>query len=381
VHQCPLAGNVLVLNDSGQIVADEPLVPVTIGLVNQFQVHHRSNIAHPVIHFAMAPVWVQDLVMYPIRAAVSSDLDEVVDVLVRLQAEPAHHIAYHGETAEEITAELTGMPDWTAGTVLAFDPEHGRVRGVLTVEVDHEVGRAWLHGPFVDVPTNHPAAAALWHKTADALLLRALRVPGLAGITDLELCGHRKHRLLAEFAARHDFHTGATSRVFLLTGQALRAVLVRDSTVDSAVRVMPAELRDAVAQLHERSFPAATVTARQLVEGSRGHCVMVLAGSSGLIGYAAGYPQEGELYVDFVAVDPYHRSLGAGRALVRGLLRELAARHGAREQAAAVIALGNDASERLFTQLGFTLAIELVSYRQKLEDVDRAGGDDGDGGQ
>lgn len=320
--------------------------------------------------------------MYPIREAVPSDLDEVVEVLVRLQADPAHHIAYHGETADEITAELTGMrPDWTAGTVLATD-QGGRLRGVLGVEADPEVGKAWLHGPFVDVPANHPAAERLWHKTADALLERALRVPTLHGITELELCGHRKHRLLADFAARHDFQTGGTSRVFLLTGQPLRAVLIRDSTMDSAVRVLPddAALRAAVSELHERSFPARTVSGRQLVEGSRGHCVVVVTGASGLIGYAAGYPQEGELYVDFVAVDPNLRSLGAGRALVRGLLRELAARHGARSQAAAVIALGNDASERMFTQLGFTLAIELVSYRQKLEDVDRTGGDDGDRG-
>lgn len=307
--------------------------------------------------------------MYPIRDAVSSDLDEVVNVLARLQAEPVHHIAYHGETVEEITGELTSMrPDWTAGTVLAFD-QGGRVRGVLSVEADAEVGRAWLHGPFVDVPVHHPAAAQLWHQTADALLERALRLPSLAGTVDLELCGHRQHRLLADFAARHDFRTGRTSRVFLLTGTALRSLLVRgteaDSTVDNAVRVLPAdpELRQAVAELHERSFPGRAVTGRHLVEGSRGHCVVVLAGPRGLIGYAAGYPQEGELYVDLVAVDPNCRSKGAGRCLVRGLLRELAARHGARAQAAATIALGNDASERLFTALGFTLHSELVSYR------------------
>jgi len=325
--------------------------------------------------------------MYPIREAVASDLPDVVDVLVRLQAEPAHHIAYHGETAEEITEELTSMrPDWTRGTVLATDPG-GRLRGVLSVEADPEVGKAWLHGPFVDVPANHPAAGQLWHKTADALLVSALRMPGLDGIADLELCGHRQHRMLAEFAARHDFRTGKTSRVFLVTGSALRAVLVHGAdqaaTVVTPVRVLPDDraLRAAVAQLHERCFPARTVSGRQLVDGSRGHCVVVLAGSGGLIGYAAGYPQEGELYVDFVAVDPSRRSLGAGRALVRGLLRELAARHGARARAAAVISLGNDASERLFGQLGFTLAIELVSYNAALKDVDGASGHDGDGGQ
>jgi ribosomal protein S18 acetylase RimI-like enzyme len=220
------------------------------------------------------------------------------------------------------------------------------------------------------VPANHPAAAQLWHKTADALLERALRLPSLRGITDLELCGHRQHRLLADFAARHDFRTGRTSRVFTLSGSGLRTVLVRgagESTLDDAVRVLPGDdtgLRAAVVALHERSFPGRTVTGRALVDGDRGHLVVVLAGARGLVGYAAGYPQEGELYVDLVAVDPNRRSRGAGRALVRGLLRELAARHGARAQAAAVVALGNDASERMFTALGFTLHLELVSYRQ-----------------
>ena len=55
-------------------------------------------------------------------------------------------------------------------------------------------------------------------------------------------------------------------------------------------------------------------------------------------------------------------SLGAGRLLVRRLLVELARRAGARDRAAAVIRLGNDASERMFTALGFALTLELVSY-------------------
>jgi len=328
--------------------------------------------------------------MYSIRAAVPSDLDDVVDVLTRLQAEPAHHIAYHGETADEITAELTGgRADWTAGTVLATDPG-GRVRGVLGMDVDAEVGRAWLRGPYVDVPANHPAAERLWHQTADALLAAAVRVPALGGVADLELCGHRKHRLLADFAARHDFRAGRTSRVFVLTGAALRTILVHGadlSTVDCAVRVLPddARLRAAVRALHERSFPDAPTTGRQLVEGDGGHCVVVLSSARGLIGYAAGYPQEGELYVDLVAVDPDRRSRGAGRALVRGLLRELAARHGARVQAAAVIALGNDASERS-PRSGSPCTWRWSATGRwpcppELEDVDRPGGDDRDGGE
>ncbi|HET9143738.1 GNAT family N-acetyltransferase [Actinophytocola sp.] len=309
--------------------------------------------------------------MYPIRAATSSDLDEAVALLTRLQAEPAHHIAYHGRGAEEITAELRRIrPDWAAGTVLAIDPA-GRVRGMLVADPDPERGRATLHGPFVDVPANHPAAERSWRQTADALLERVLRLPALAGGTELELSGHRRHRLLADFAARHDFQPGDRHQVFVLAGSALRAVLVHDarapSTMDSAVRGLPADpaLRAAVAALHERGFPGAPVTGAQLVAGRTGHTVVVLAGPGGLIGYAAGRARDSELAVDLVAVDPNCRSRGAGRALVRGLLRELAARHGARARAVAVTALGNDAAERMWAALGFTLDRELVVYRRK----------------
>jgi ribosomal protein S18 acetylase RimI-like enzyme len=310
--------------------------------------------------------------MYSIRAAVASDLDEVVDMLARLQAEPAHHIAYHGETVEQITGELTSMrQDWTANAVLAID-SGGRPRGFLSVEADLELGKAWLHGPFIDVPVTHPAAAQLWHQTADAMLPKALAKVNLDKINDLELFGHRQHRLLADFAARHDFHTGQTSRVFLLGGAGLRSILVRgaadESIVDSHVRALPADpvVRQAVLQLHARCCMNGPVTGQQLIDGSRGHSVVVLADARGLIGYAAGHAQEGELYVDLVVIDPNRRGRGAGRSLVRGLLRELAARHGPTNRATATVALGNDASERMFTALGFAIALEVVSYRRRV---------------
>lgn len=307
--------------------------------------------------------------MYPIRTATPADLDQVVPVLVRLQADPAHHIAYHGVTTGEITEELTAFrPDWSSGAVVATD-SHARIRGVLSVDADPELGRAWLHGPFVDIPSHHPAAGKFWQATADALLDRALLLPRLSGIKDLELCGHRLHRQLADFAARHDFPERKPSRVFMAMGAPLRTVLVHGadtpSTVDHRVVALPddARVRDAVAALHERCFPNSSVSGRQLVERRRGHTVVVSL-ADGLAGYAAGYAQSDEFYVDLVAVDPERRSRGIGASLVRGLLRELAARDGVRGQAAAVIGLGNDASERLFTKLGFALQLEIVGYRK-----------------
>jgi ribosomal protein S18 acetylase RimI-like enzyme len=250
---------------------------------------------------------------------------------------------------------------------VAFDRTE-RLRGVLSVEADDEQHRAYLYGPFVDVPANHPAAGQLWQATADALLDRAGRLPRMAGVTRLELFGHRQNRLLADFAARHDVTAHSTTRLFTLSGAELRTLLVRavDAVPPAEDRIcaLPGdqETRDAVARLHDRCFPNAPTPGHRLVADDGEHTVVVLLGDAGVLGYAGGYPQAEEYYVDVVGVDPAYRSLGAGRLLVRRLLAELARQAGARNRAAALIRLGNDASERLFTALGFTLTLELVSY-------------------
>ncbi|MDQ3403512.1 MAG: GNAT family N-acetyltransferase [Actinomycetota bacterium] len=302
--------------------------------------------------------------MYAIRPATAADQAAAVEFIAGLQADPAHHIGYHGMTSDEVAEELADIrPDWATGALLATD-RAGALRALLSVEADPQLGRAWLHGPFVDVPEGHPAARQCWHNAADELFDHAMTLDRLRGITDLELFGHRQNRRLGDFAARHGFTTKITSRVFTLTGSALRSVLISAVSGTSGPRPLDRdpELRAQVVELHERSFPKRNTSGAQLVAGERGHTVVVLTGADGLIGYAAGFAQHGELYVDYVAVDPNMRAAGSGRALVRALLRALVVEHGPRPQAAAVIALGNDASERMVTALGFELHLELVGY-------------------
>lgn len=281
--------------------------------------------------------------MYRVRTASTEDLADVIGLVARLQGEPAHHIGYFGESPEEVTEELSAL--FPTGAVVAVD-QSGRLRGVLCVERGAE--RSFLYGPFVDVPANHPAAGQVWQATADALF-EAAAVTG-----PVELFGHRENRLLATFAGRHDVAVYQETGLFMLDKQPLRDLLAKDLVDDRAIP-LPADpaVRAEVARLHDLCFPGSAALGK--------HTVVVLLGNR-LLGYAAGFSQAAEYYVDFVGVDPDARSCGVGRTVVRRLLVELA-RAGARDRAAAVIRSGNHASEHMFAKLGFERTADLVCYR------------------
>jgi ribosomal protein S18 acetylase RimI-like enzyme len=303
--------------------------------------------------------------MYIARTATVADLDAVIALVARLQQDPAHQIGFHGETEDEIAEELAALrPDWVDNAVVAAD-RNGRVRGVLSVEIQGR--RAYLYGPFVDVPANHPAAGHVWQATADAMLRHASQLPRFTGVRTLDLFGHRRNRLLADFAARHGAPVRMTSKCFTLTAAPLRSLLVRGPGQDDRTTLLPPDpsIREAVVRLHDRCFPDAPTAGHDLVAGDR-HTVVVLLGERGLLGYAAGYPQADEYYVDVVGVEEEARSCGVGRTLVRRLLAELAVRGGVRDRAAAMIRDGNEASERMFTKLGFEPGAELVNYQVDL---------------
>ncbi|QFZ22783.1 GNAT family N-acetyltransferase [Saccharothrix syringae] len=306
--------------------------------------------------------------MYDIRPAAHADLDAVTALILRLQADDAHHIGYLGETLGDVAEELAEFePDWPSCTVVATD-DSGRVCGALSVEVDAELRRAFLHGPFVDVPVNHPAGSRIWDQTADALYAAAL--PLFGDVADRELLGHTGHRRLAAFAERHGFSAARPCGIHTLAGDGLRNLLLREASCPRTgpareMRVLPTDpaVHEAVRVLHDRCFPRTHLSGRTLVDGRKGYTVVVAMDGDRVLGYASGKADPGEYYVDFVAVEPDVRGNGVGAALVTELVWKLAERAGARPQAAAAILAGNRSSQRLFERLGFRLHLELVAYR------------------
>lgn len=295
--------------------------------------------------------------MFRVRPATSTDHDQVLDLLGRLQAVPCHHIGFHGDTPTELADELAAL-HFPANTFVAVD-DSNHVRGVLTVDVDH--GRACWYGPFVDVPAQHPAADRIWSRTADSLYAAAHALPILRGVGDSELYGHVAHRRLATFAQRHGFPPGEYSSLLLLAGVDLVRMIgaVPPHRVD-AFPLPPTDsvLTAALVRLHGTYFPHAPT-------GSPfAGTVVIATDGPRLLGYAAGRAHDDYL-IDFVAVAPESRDGGVGAALVTTLVQRLADRHGARESACAVVAGGNAPARRMLRTLGFRPHLELVSYRRR----------------
>ncbi|HVV22833.1 MAG TPA: GNAT family N-acetyltransferase [Pseudonocardiaceae bacterium] len=306
--------------------------------------------------------------MYHIRPAIHSDLDQVVELLCRLQAEPCHHIGYHGETRADITDELGGL-SWPEATLVAVD-DADQVRGVLSVDVDLDMGRAWWYGPYVDVPADHPAADRIWDRTADALYAAANELAALHGIDDNELYGHVEHTRLAAFARRQGYPEGRYSSVLALAGTGLvrliGAVPTESAAVVDELSTPPTDsvLAASIIRLHDGSFPNTYLSAASLLTGAQDRTVMVATDGCRLLGYATGKAQPEDYFIDFVAVSTECRGRGIGGALVTALVQRLADRHGARHSACAVVAGGNAPSRRMLHKLGFHTHVELVSYRR-----------------
>jgi ribosomal protein S18 acetylase RimI-like enzyme len=306
--------------------------------------------------------------MYEIRPARDSDLDQVLDLLVRLQSVPGHHIGYHGETRVELADEFAEL-HWPTTTLLAVD-DADRVHGVLSTDVDPALGRAWWHGPFVDVPAEHPAADRIWERTADALYDAARALPALRDITDNELFGHVEHRRLAAFAHRHGFPGGEYTSLLALDGVRLVRVIgsVPDRPPGLDVREFPVPPTDSVAaaaliRLHDESFPNTYLSAAQLLAGESDRTIVAAYDAGRLVGYAAGRAHPTEYYLDFVAVAPQSRGRGIAGALVTTVVQRLAEVHGRKERVCTTVAGGNAASRRMLHNLGFQPMSELVGYR------------------
>jgi len=285
------------------------------------------------------------------------ELGAIVAFVATQQASPDRNILYVGTDAAGIRAELDGLePPWaTTARVLRDDTG---IAGVVVVEWDADLGRAWILGPWV------VGDGDTWMAAAAQLLDAALAQPPPT-VTQYEIAGDAANRRLAALAAARRW--AATEPTHLLAAD---AAVVAGWPAGGAAS---ATLRDprpddvaAIAAVHEPEFPDTYASAAQLVAGHDDGSLVVLVaddGHGGISGYVAGEVRDsGEGFINFVAVDPAARGTGLGRELMMAATRRLVDRS-PRGLVRLTVEDHRLPARGLYEQLGFRHCQSLVAYR------------------
>ena len=299
---------------------------------------------------------------FVIRAAWPKDLERLAVFAADAQVDPERFCAYVAESAAGVVAEVADTEGWPANAQVALDDERN-VIGWLLAETDADMGRIWWWGPFV---ADAAAGGAL---VADALLSAGLRTHPEFG--EHELAVDARSQFMAGLAARHGFTAQEGSVVMVRGQEALREQEPPPGVVVSELEAGVSQAAGAVAELHDRLFPATHTPGDLLVSSADERLRRWVASRDGrVLGYIATELQlDGSLYIDYLGVEPSERNVGLGRRLVGHALGRQALHHDAagsdRRPARAhlTVRVHNAAARALYASIGFTEERIVVPYR------------------
>lgn len=289
-----------------------------------------------------------------VRRPTDADRRSLAAFAAPLQRRAEHHVAYLGTDPDGIAAEMAeDVADWTEAAAVAED--NGRVVGWLMASIDHDIGRAWWFGPFVDSDD-----AAAWCRIADRLddVARAGLRCNAAHVPEEEYAFDTRHLAGEAWAAERGFVADPASAVLTLEGslqQSLERSLERSPGAPMVTTrpATPADA-DAVGRLHDELFAgthtrgdalvASTVTDRPRLVAER---------DAVLAGYVAVERQpEGSGYIDYLGVAPAFRRQGVGAELVRAGVEALVAL--GCDHFHLTVGEANTGARVLYVALGFT---------------------------
>lgn len=285
-------------------------------------------------------------------------LDRMLDYLAAHNPAGEHHIGYFGVTPEDIRQSVLMLNlRYDRGFRLAL--AGSEITGVMGVDFDRAIARAWLYGPVV---TKSVLAAAAWAPTADALY-NAVRKAIPAGIVEHEMFVDARNVNCRDFAARHGFVGHGEMAIYYMTPDRLAAL--PEATAE------PWDERFATnfIALHDRLFPRSNYTlAYMLEEVAKGAVFLILTDGDSLMGYFFGRadPESGEAYVDLIGVDGAYQGRGLGRRLMLAGLAQLRRMPGLRQVNLTVVA-GNEPAMRLYDSLGFVKERDMVAFRRRVD--------------
>ncbi len=276
----------------------------------------------------------------------------LVKFIARLNANPVHHIGFFGTHPAEIEHTLQELePPLEAGFLLALDGD--RLAGVLGLELDLELGRAWIYGPLIESPQ--------WHTLADQMYtqVRALIPPE---IKRYDIFCEAQNLNCQQFAERHLYQKTGEHSIWTLPRSGISSI-----PAASADHWDPMFFNQFDA-LHQQAFPNAYYTARQIIDKLDEHtCLLIDVWQDHLRGYIFVKVDldAGEGYIDFIGVDAACRRQGIGRSLLAAAIHWMFSFPSV-EKVTLTVAAANTSAIRLYDSLGFLCEKTMCAYRTQL---------------
>jgi len=277
------------------------------------------------------------------------DLAAVVDFVAPLNVKAEHRIGYLGDKPEEITKELL---EYGAIDYAFLARQTGELVGFVAVDVDDELDRSYLFGPFV----NHH----LWDEVANRLVSEVLAIIPDNTTAQIEMFFDRSNDNISKLGHSLGFRTYKDVRTFRFDR----------SGSDKIERgtASPAEARhhSSLVELHDRTFPNTHLPGTRMIEGlGQYKACFVRSESDEVVGYIYLEVDDttGSASLEFLGTTEQARGRGIGADLVRTGLRWMFGFESVTETWL-VVDEDNAGARRLYDRLGWTEVHRLTSMRR-----------------
>jgi ribosomal protein S18 acetylase RimI-like enzyme len=247
-----------------------------------------------------------------IRLACREDFEIISRLIANQSKQPETHCIQSdtGEEYQSIQRELVQL-DLSSALCFVAAFQDDQLIGALGSELDEELGRGWLRGPFIVASTDD------WDSAASALLegLVARLPPAIHWLDSfLNIANTRGN----EFYLNHGFHQLRLAHVYVAAAPKQPVDLARPC------ETLTPQQAQAFIALHQAVFPQTYATGQRILDKlGDDHQVFVYTQSGELLGYlyAAIEEDSGDGSVEFVGVRADARGRGIGRQLLHTALR------------------------------------------------------------
>lgn len=295
-----------------------------------------------------------------IKKASAADFAAIAQVIADQNKHPEKHCIQSdtGPDARSIQNELARL-DATGSICFVLALQNGTMVGVLGCELDEELGRGWVRGPFV------LAEPGAWEDIACALL-DGLQAALPAAIHWLDSYLNIANERGNQFYAAHGFKQLRLAHVYEAHPYGTTAFDRLAGNAWGCAPLDPLQVQ-AFVTLHHQVFPRTYATGQRIVDALDGnHQVFIYTEGDELLGYVYTAIDEdsGEGSVEFIGVREDARGKGAGRKLLRTALDWL---FETKKVPQAVLVVNDDLSNArsLYESVGFCLKYTGVHARKE----------------